>query len=376
MKNHTYAKQLARFPYCRIYRHFFNRFTENCQIRKQGEGLLYRYMSLFSLVNFRPALRTVHGQRYVIQAGEWVASYSELKERLHLPTYKMLRDALKRLAAINLIEYNDDSLRKIVRLKITCWSKTNTTRTYSAPCPKDTGFFFFPKKQLATLIGSDRCSEADILLDLWLNTVFRDPQVPGSDLCPVVHLSGENCLPLVSYSRLADRWNVSKATVHRVLKKFETLGLLTCYHCAGKRGSVLMIRGYLATMFCINESSPTAQELSTRMHPSYRKAEPVSGCTSDIVPPPSEPSPILPEIVSKPDIPLILENLRNALFSSGFRCSACPNAIYRLSNLSACKEGLLPYDLAIYCSTSGKIYRFSLKLEMSDIYPDVDVEVI
>lgn len=172
MKNHTYAKQLARFPYCRIYRHFFNRLTENCQIRKQGEGLLYRYMSLFSLVNFRPALRTVHGQRYVIQAGEWVASYSELKERLHLPTYKMLRDALKRLAAINLIEYNDDSLRKIVRLKITCWSKTNTTRTYSAPCPKDTGFFFFPKKQLATLIGSDRCSEADILLDLWLNTYF------------------------------------------------------------------------------------------------------------------------------------------------------------------------------------------------------------
>lgn len=72
MKNHTYAKQLARFPYCRIYRHFFNRLTENCQIRKQGEGLLYRYMSLFSLVNFRPALRTVHGQRYVIQAGEWV----------------------------------------------------------------------------------------------------------------------------------------------------------------------------------------------------------------------------------------------------------------------------------------------------------------
>lgn len=136
MKNHTYAKQLARFPYCRIYRHFFNRLTENCQIRKQGEGLLYRYMSLFSLVNFRPALRTVHGQRYVIQAGEWVASYSELKERLHLPTYKMLRDALKRLAAINLIEYNDDSLRKIVRLKITCWSKTNTTRTYSAPCLK------------------------------------------------------------------------------------------------------------------------------------------------------------------------------------------------------------------------------------------------
>lgn len=375
MNNYT-AKQLVRFPYCRIYRHFLNCLAENCQLRKYGEGLLYRYMSLFALANFRPALRTVNGQRYVIQAGEWVASCSELKGVLRLRTYKQLRGTLERLSAINLIEYDDDPLLKVIRFRITCWPKTNTTRTYSAPCPKDTGFFFFPKQQLDLLIGADRCSEIDMLLDLWLNTVFQDPQVPGSDLCPVVYFPNESRLPLISYSKLAARWNVSKATVHRALKKFETLGLLTCYHCAGKRGSVLMLRGYLTTMFCMGESSPTVQDLSYRIHPSYKKSTYVSRCTSDFVPASSERSPILPESVSKPDIPLILENLRNALFSSGFRCSACPNAIYRLSNLSGCKEGVLPYTLSIYCGTSGKLYRFSLKLEISDIYPDVDVEVI
>ncbi len=42
------AKQLVRFPYCRIYRRFLNRIVENSAIRKQGQILLFRYAVLFS----------------------------------------------------------------------------------------------------------------------------------------------------------------------------------------------------------------------------------------------------------------------------------------------------------------------------------------
>ena len=80
------------------------------------------------------------------------------------------------------------------------------------------------------------------------------------------------------------------------------------------------------------------------------------------------------DAVSKPDIRLILENLRNALYASGFRCSACPHALYRLSNLSGCSEGI--YDLAICCGISGEAYRFSLKREPAIAFPGVEVEVI
>ena len=36
MKDQLSAKQLVRFPYCRIYRRFLNSIVENAAIRKQG----------------------------------------------------------------------------------------------------------------------------------------------------------------------------------------------------------------------------------------------------------------------------------------------------------------------------------------------------
>ena len=217
-----------------------------------------------------------------------------------------------------------------------------------------------------------------MLLDLWINTFFQDPQVPGSELCPVVYFHNEGSLTLVSCAFFAARWNVSKATVHRVLKKFESIGLLTSYHCTGKRGSVLMLRGYLSTMFCMDDASPTAQELGFRMQSDHKEdGSTIRQCPLDNTPKPSTETSFLAEIVSKPDIPLILENLRNALFASGFRCSACSHALYRLSNLSDCRKGEDPYDLAIFCGSSGALYHFSLKLESGiGCLDDVDVEVI
>lgn len=376
--NNNNAKQLTRFPYCRIYRRFLKNLTENHLIRKHGDGLLYRYIVLFALANFRSAIRTINGQRYVMHAGEWVSTYSELCEKLHLHTHRQLHEVLYRLSELHFVESQNDPHQKIVRFKITCWPKTNTTLSYSAPCPKDKGFFFFPVKQLTALIGTDRCSEADMLLDLWINTFFQDPQVPGSELCPVVYFHNEGSLPLVSCAFLAARWNVSKATVHRVLKKFESIGLLTSYHCTGKRGSVLMLRGYLSTMFCMDDASPTAQELGFRMQSDHKEdGSTIRQCPLDNTPKPSTETSFLAEIVSKPDIPLILENLRNALFASGFRCSACSHALYRLSNLSDCGKGEDPYDLAIFCGSSGALYHFSLKLESGiGCLDDVDVEVI
>lgn len=376
MKNKQEAKQLVRFPYCRIYRRFINRLADNAQIRKKGQGMLYRYVALFALANFRTSIRTIDGKRYVLQAGEWVARYSELCQQLHLRTHKQLRELLARLESMHLVESKDDPHLKIVRFKIVCWPQTNTALSYSAPCPKDMGFFFFPIKQLSALIGTERCSEADMLLDLWLNTVFQDSQIPGSELCPVVYFREEGSLPLTSCAMLAARWQVSKATVHRVLKKFEALGLLSTYHCSGKQGSVIILRGYLPIMFCMNDTVPQTDELTSRLNSTPVEKSSTAECPMAHDPEPSASPGFLQESVSKPDVPLILENLRNALFASGFRCSACPNALYRLSNLSGCKEEIHLYDLAIFCAASGILYHFSLKLEPAVSRPDVEVEVI
>ena len=370
------AKQLVRFPYCRIYRRFLNRIVENSAVRKQGQALLFRYVVLFSLANFRPSLRTVNGVRHAVQPGEWVVTYHELCERLHLRTHRQVRAVLRQLADLHLIEVWEGFQGKLVRFKICCWQRTNTTLSYSAPCPKDTGFFFFPVVQIPDLIDAGRCSEADMLLDLWMNTVYQDAGVPGSALGPVVCYRADGALPLVSCAVLAKRWGVSKATVHRVLKKFEQLSLVAVHRYPGKRGSVIVMQGYLSTMFSVEDTCPTRQALAAEI---ARPAQKDTECPVDSAAVGTGESTTFhwpADAVSKPDNRLILENLRNALYASGFRCSACPHALYRLSNLSGCRDAVTAYDLAIVCGTGGPSYRFSLKLEPVVTFPGVEVEVI
>ena len=55
---------------------------------------------------------------------------------------------------------------------------------------KRNGFFFFPVSTATELVSAGHCSEMDAVLDLWLNTVYNDPHVLGSDVGPVVYPHG------------------------------------------------------------------------------------------------------------------------------------------------------------------------------------------
>ena len=88
----------------------------------------------------------------------------------------------------------------------------------------------------------------DILLDLWLSTVYNDSQVQGSEVGPVVYLRNGTGCPLVNYSELAARWGISKATVGRVLKKFEKLSYISLMAFPGTKGSVIYLKNYLSTI--------------------------------------------------------------------------------------------------------------------------------
>ena len=90
MKNQLSAKQLVRFPYCRIYRRFLNGIVENPRVRKQGHALLFRYAVLFSLANFRPALRTVYG----VRGSEYRAQFGSDWKEDFAPAYRRTRQYL------------------------------------------------------------------------------------------------------------------------------------------------------------------------------------------------------------------------------------------------------------------------------------------
>lgn len=71
-----------------------------------------------------------------------------------------------------------------LEIKITDWRKHNTILDYNAPCQKDVGFPP-PISKVAELISIGKCSEMDILLDLWMHAIYNDEQVLGSDVGPV-----------------------------------------------------------------------------------------------------------------------------------------------------------------------------------------------
>ncbi len=66
------------------------------------------------------------------------------------------------------------------------------------------------------LVSAVRCSEMDILLELWMSAVYNDSQVQGSEIGPVVYFRNGIGSPLAAYSEMAVRWGISKATTGRI----------------------------------------------------------------------------------------------------------------------------------------------------------------
>ena len=73
----------------------------------------------------------------------------------------------------------------LIKFTINDWKKSNTALDYNYPCLKDVGFFFFPVAVVHELISIGKCSEMDIILDLWLHAIYNDEQVQGSEIGPV-----------------------------------------------------------------------------------------------------------------------------------------------------------------------------------------------
>ena len=328
-------------------------------------------MVLFSLSNYRTSYRTLEGHRFTVYAGEWVARYSELCEKMDIKYHYQLAKVLHRLQEMHLITYTEYPKQRLVKFKILAWAKTNTTLDYNAPCQKDLGFFFFPVDTAAELVSVGKCSDADIMLDMWLHTVFNDADVMGSDAAPMVYFRDGSGKPLQNYTTLAARWGVSKTTVHRILKKLEEKHLITVLSFSGKVGSVIYLRSYLSTMFCVSDLAPTQEEISVKL--SIHLAEQIEELACGIETGTLDSVSLNAKCVPNPNIRRILENTRKALYASGLKCSACPHALYRLSSLSDCSDGQYRYDLAIRCAGDGPEYHFSLSLRPAP--DDIETEV-
>jgi len=259
----------------------------------------------------------------------------------------------------------------LVKFKITGWHKHNTVLDYNAPCQKDTGFFFFPISAAAELVSVGRCSEMDAVLDLWLNTIYNDEQVQGSEVGPVVYLKNGTGCPLVSYAELSARWGVSKATAGRYLKKLCEQGYLSTTSFPGTHGSVIYLQSYLSTMFQISDVMIDKEEVAMALNIKISLPDEPDADTES-----SGPSAVSNPIpgVSKSHIRLIGEKVRKILATQGISCYECSKSRYMLLPLSDdCRDEIIMsrpisspperrFYFTISCGELCEVYRFELTL--------------
>ena len=363
-------KQIVDYPRCRIYRQFIRTLMEDRSIRVSGGSGLFHFVVLCSYANFRTSYRRLDGVNYTIYPGEWVCRLTELRSWFRVPFQNKAIAILEELQKQGFISYSLLGRGNIIKFRIKGWRRHNTVLDYNAPCQKDSGFFFVPIPTATEITSMGRCSEMDCLLDLWINTIYNDEQVQGSEIGPVVYMRNGTGNPLISYAELAERWGVSKATAGRFLKRMSGLGYLSLVSFPGSRGSAIYLQNYLSTMFQISDvlvdKEEVAMALNIKLIPPVKPdvgSEDVStsqGCCG------SDQS----FCVSKSLVEYIIKKVGEILTAQGFSCPSCPQSQYKLYPLSDdCMEamtgttstGQIRFLLCLRCS-SAEVFRFELKL--------------
>jgi len=266
-------KQLVDYPRCRIYREFIRNLMQDGSIHSNGCSYFFCLLTLCSYANFRTSYRRIEGVTYTIYPGEWICNLSDITKWFRKRFQYQALDMLDYLQNQQYISYSRQANDRLIKFKIKGWAKFNTVLEYNAPCQKDTGFFFFPICKANELIRLGKCSELDIVLDLWINTVYNEKQVQGSDIGPVVYFRNCTGNPFVSYSELAERWNLSKSTVGRIINKLAKSEYLTLIPSGGKKGSVIYLNSYLSVMFEISDVMIDKEEVAMSLQINVRIPE-------------------------------------------------------------------------------------------------------
>ncbi len=360
-------KQIVDYPRCRIYRQFVQSLISDRSIRVSGSSGLFYYTVLSCYANFRTSYKRIDGISYTIYPGEWLCRISELSEwfrtRFHHQAISILDDLQNR----HLIAYTLLGHSKLVKFKINGWNKHNRVLDYNAPCQKDTGFFFLPVATANEIVSGGRCSEMDVLLDLWVNTIYNDQQVVGSETGPVVYMRNGTGDPLVGYAELGERWGISKATVGRYLKKLSELEYIETLSLPGTHGTVIYLRHYLSTMFEMSDVLIDKDEVAMALN--IKIDLPDADCADDDLPPEISVSNCLSG-VSKTHIAIILQKVAKILTVQGFPCCSCSQIQYKLLPLSSdCREvNVIPSNseihflLSLSCKGNTEVFRFEVCL--------------
>lgn len=219
---------------------------------------LFAYVSLLAHANsnFKKRIKAVYA---------WVKGNEKyFKKILNVKNKKEVFRQLDVLKDVGLINYRikDDEIIVFMlegTVDIDCAPPRKKIIAQYAAIKSHTGYFFVNENNVDDLIKrSDFYSEADILVDLWLNTIFNDKDVDLSTT-PIVYLDENRNNPEMNISvttaQLSRRWGCSYGRVNKLLKKIESQQLIQIY-ILPNIGTVIFNKAYIdffATEHCYIE---------------------------------------------------------------------------------------------------------------------------
>lgn len=365
-------KQIVDYPRCRIYREFLRTLMKDRNIRTTGSSYLFYYMTLCSYANFRTSYVRLEGISYLVAPGEWICKTSELSEWFRTRFQHQAVSILDFLQEQHYITYSKLGRGNLIKFTIIAWQKSNTALNYNYPCLKDVVFFFFPVAAVHELISIGKCSEMDIVLDLWIHAIYNDEQVQGSEIGPVIYFRNCTGNPLISYTELGLRWGISKATVSRILTKLQNKEYLSLVSFTGKHGSVIYLCNYLSTMFSISDVMIDKEKVSMTFQVPVNLPEENTPDDSTIKDEQITINDGYDSVssehacVSKSHIRTMVRKVAKILSAQGVSCCECPRTQYKLYSLSDCEDGKLKYSLKIDCPDGRTSYQFELTLATID----------
>lgn len=340
-------RQRETFPRCRISQGFFQSLIEDRDIRTNGCPGLFAYTALCSLASCRLMYLRLEGISYTIQPGEWVCALTDIKDILRLRTLRQALEVLWVMQNRGLIQYTLLERGDAVRFKILDWGYTN--RVLRDDCRnRDLNGFFLSATIVTDLVGSVKCSEMDILLDLLLSAVYRDSRVKGSYSGAVVYFRNASESAVVTYDKLSKRWGLSSAAVRRILEKFEEEGYITLHGSLGHPQMLIYLADNLTPMFQLSDTIVDKDEL------------PMSMCV-----------PFSMEENQLPGIgDLIAEKVMRLLDLQGIGCAKCRQCVHKLYPLPETvesQEKRMEFCMEIMCGWNIPTYTFEMFL-----YPNKD----
>lgn len=155
----------------------------------------------------------------------------------------------------------------------------------------------------------------DALLDLWINTVYNDTQVQGSDVVPVVYLRNGTENPLLGYADLVKRCGVFKATASRYVCKLILLDYISAVTFGGTHGTALYLKNYLSTMFQISDVLVDKDEVAMSLNLTISTEEYTDGVLSSS---------------SFSNTGIIVQKVGQILSAQGFPFIFCHKSSYKL----------------------------------------------